>query len=130
MASLARDTGNSGALFDLSGTVPTNTTWAEDIYFTQDGAPMDISGLDWRLTFRRNSEDATAEFALSTDDGTLAVVDDDNGYPRVLRISVAAGALSNHSGDYIADLASQDVSSKVDLWAHGLVSLRPNPVSF
>lgn len=130
MTSLARDSGNSGALFDLSGTVPTNSTWAEDVYFTQGGAPMDISGLDWMLTFRRNCGDTTADFVLSMLDGTLSVVADDDGYFRVLRISVAASALNTHNGDYIVDLASQDVSGKVDLWAHGIVTFRPNPVSF
>lgn len=130
MTSLARSNGEAGALFELSGTVPTNATWSEDIYFTQAGAPLDISALSWKMTFRCDGENTTADFTLSTADGTLSVVADTNGYNRILRIAVAAGALNAYEGDYIADLASKDVANTVQLWAHGIVSLRPNPVTF
>jgi len=130
MTSLARSTGEAGALFELSGTVATNATWAEDIFFTEAGAAFDISGLDWKLAFRRNGENTSADFTLSTAAGTLAVVADDNGHQRILRIGVAAGALSVCEGDYIADLVSKDGAGAVMLWAHGTISFRPNPVTF
>jgi hypothetical protein len=130
MTSLARSTGEAGALFDLSGTVATNATWAEDIYFTEAGAPFDISGLDWKLTFRRNRENTSADITLSSAAGTITVAPDDNGHQRILRIGVAAGALNACEGDYIADLASKDGAGAVLLWAHGTISFRPNPVTF
>jgi hypothetical protein len=43
---------------------------------------------------------------------------------------VPAGALNSYQGDYVMDLASKDPADKVMLWAHGVVSLRPNPVVF
>ena len=110
--------------------MPTNATWNEDIYFTEDGAPLDISEMDWKLTLRRNGENTSADITLSTDAGTLSVVADDGGYNRILRIGVPAGALNSYEGDYIADLAAKDPADKVTLWAHGVISLRPNPVSF
>src|SRR4051812_31522548 len=90
MTSLARNGGEAGALFDLAGTVATNATWSEDIYFTEAGAPFDISDLDWKLTFRRDGEAASADMTLSTAAGTLAVAADDNGHARILRIDVGA----------------------------------------
>lgn len=124
-------TGNSGALFELSGTVPTNATWSEDIYFTQNGEPMDISGLSWKMSFRQSDrESSSGEFSIATSDGTLSVVADADGYMRVLRVSVAAGTFNEYCGDFIADLASKDVANQVDLWAHGVVTFRPNPVVF
>src|SRR5258708_6864728 len=130
MTSLARNSGEAGALFDLSGTVPTNATCPEDIYFTQARAPFDISALDWKMTFRRNGENTSADITLSTAVGTLAVAADDGGHHRVLRIGVAAGALNAYEGDFIADLASKDGAGAVMLWAHGTISFRPNPVTF
>lgn len=130
MTSLARSTGEAGALFEVSGTVPTNATWNEDIYFTEDGAPLDISEMVWKLMLRRNGENTSADITLSTDAGALSVVADDDGYNRILRIGVPAGALNSYEGDYIADLAAKDPAGKVTLWAHGVISLRPNPVSF
>ena len=130
MTSLSRSSAEAGALFEMSGTVATNATWAEDIYFTEAGAPLDISGMSWKMTLRCNPENISADITLSTDAGTLTVADDSNGYHRILRIGVAAGALNSYEGDTIVDLASKDGANKVILWAHGIVSLRPNPVSF
>ncbi len=127
MTILARSTGDAGALFEVSGTCPTNATWEEDIYFTEAGSPYDISGMDWKLTLRCNPENTSADITLSTDAGTLVITGDDDN---VLRISVDAGTLNSYEGDYIADLASRDVADKVTLWAHGVISLRPNPVVF
>ena len=129
MTSLARHTGEAGALFEVSGTVPTNATWNEDIYFTEDGAPFDISEMDWKLTLR-NPDNSSADVTLSTAAGTLSIEDDGDGHDRILRISVAAGTLNSYQGDYVMDLASKDPADKVTLWAHGVVSLRPNPVVF
>src|SRR5882672_2614782 len=71
MTSLARNGGDAGAPFDLSGTVATNATWAEDIFFTEAGVPFDISELNWKLTFRRSGENTGANITLSTAAGTL-----------------------------------------------------------
>ncbi len=129
MTSLARSNGFTGALFDVSGTVANNSTWVEDIYFSEAGTPTDISGLSWKMTFRSDPRSTSAEFSLTTSD-SLSVEDDADGYHRILRINVTAGNLSNYVGDYIADLASQDVDGVVTLWAHGIITFARNPVSF
>jgi len=84
--------------------------------------------MDWKLTLR-NPDNSSVDVTLSTDAGTLSIEDDD-GHNRILRISVPAGTLNSYQGDYVMDLASKDPADKVILWAHGVVSLRPNPVVF
>lgn len=129
MTALARSSGASGALFDVSGTVANNATWSEDIYFFEAGAGMDISGLDWKLTIRSDPNSDAADYTL-TIGGGLSIEDDDDSNPTILRINVAAGTLSSYFGDYIADLAAQDTDDKVTLWAHGVITFTRNPVSF
>ena len=131
MTRLARCAGDAGALFDLSGTLATNATWQEDIYFTEAGAAFDLTGLDFKMTFRGDPDSTTADIVLSTDAGTLSIeTDDEAGVDRILRINVPSGMLNSYQGDYVADLASQDADGKVVLWAHGIVSFRSNPVAF
>lgn len=129
--SLARNNGFSGALFEISGAVPTNATWQEDIYFSDNGSPKDISGLDWKMVFRCAEGNNIADFTISTDDGTLSIVTDpDSGVNRILRINVAAGNLNVYNGEFIADLASRDDSGVVTLWGHGVVTFVYNPTVF
>lgn len=129
MTAIARASGSSGALFEVSGTVPVNATWAEDIYFTEDAAPFDLTDMSFKMTFRRSADQTSANYTLSTDDGTLSIEDDDDSYARILRINVPPGTFTE-TGDYIADLASEDTDNKVISWANGIVSFRNNPVSF
>ena len=131
MASLARTSGASGALFEINGEVANNATWQDVIYFMEAGSPMVLTDLDFKMTLRCSGTDSSADYTLSTDDGTLAVeADPDSGIENNLSINVAAGALSGLCGDYVCDLASQDINGVVTPWAHGIVSFRPNPVSF
>lgn len=119
-----------GALFEMNGVVATNATWDEDIYFTEAGLPFVLTDLRFKMTFRRYGCDQNASITLSTDAGTLVISDDDDGYARILRLNVTAGALNGYCGDYVTDLASEDNNGKVTLWAHGVVTFRQNPVSF
>jgi hypothetical protein len=128
MTRVAQDAGNSGALFEMSGTVPINATWSEDIYFQEAGSAMDLTGLSFKLTLRGRSDSSSADYTLSTDAGTLAITTDGSGV-EVLRITVPPGSLST-PGDYVADLASEDGDDVVTLWAHGIIALRNNPVTF
>lgn len=127
MTSIARGGNDSGALFEMSGVVPINATWAEDIYFREAGAIMSITGLSFKLTLRSGHSDS-ANYTLSTDAGTLSITTDADGV-QVLRITVPPGTFTS-IGDYIADLASEDGTGIVTLWAHGIVGLRQNPVTF
>jgi hypothetical protein len=128
MTSLARSGGSAGALFDVSGIVPINATWAEDIYFMEAGAAMDLTDLAFKLTLRAGPDQDSAVYTLSTAAGTLAVTTDDDAV-EILRITVPPGTFTE-VGDFIADLASQDGNDVVTHWAHGIVSLRKNPVTF
>lgn len=127
---LFRDAGESGALFEVSGTIPTGATWSEDIYFSESGAASDLTGLDFKMTFRADPDNTGADITLSISGGELTIVDDDDGNARILRIGVTADTLDGYSGDYICDLASQDENGTVTLWAHGVVTFRQNPVKF
>lgn len=131
MVSLARDAGTSGAYFEVSGAVANNATWQETIYFMEAGSPMVLTGLSFKMTFRCDGESDSADLTLSTDGGTLSIIADaDSGIANNLYINVPAGSLSGYRGDYIVDIASEDVAGVVTPWAHGVVSFRPNPVSF
>jgi hypothetical protein len=125
---ITRGNGDHGALFDMSGSVPINATWAEDLYFQEDGAAMDLTGLSFKLTLRADPEDESATYTLSTDAGTLAITTDADAV-EILRIAVTPGTFSE-TGDFVADLASEDGDDVVTHWAHGTISLRKNPVTF
>lgn len=131
MTSMARTSGASGAYFEISGEVANNSTWQENIYFMEAGAPMVLTGLEFQMTFRCNDQRDSAEFTLSTSAGTLSIqADPDSGIANILYINVPVGTLAAYRGDYVCDLASRDVAGVVSPWAHGIVSFRPNPVSF
>lgn len=130
MTALARSNGAHGALFDLSGEISNNATWSEDIYFSEAGSPEILTGLSFKMTFRSDPNNTSADLTLSTAAGTLAIANDGDGYARILRITVTDGNLSSYDGDYVADLASEDVAGVVTHWGHGIVSFTPNPVAF
>lgn len=122
---------SSGALFEVSGVVPNQATWQENIYFSEAGQPFDLTGLSFKMTFRADPADTSADYTLSTTAGTLSIAEDaDSGVDQILYINVAAGTLSSLVGDYICDLASEDASDVVTLWAHGVVTFTSNPVAF
>lgn len=118
----------SGALFDLQGEWSVNSTIREDIYFQEAGAAMDLTGLDFKLTLRAEPDQENADYTLSIDGGELAITTDDDGV-EILRVTVTAGTFSD-TGDFVADLASQDASDVVTHWAHGTITLRNDPVTF
>ena len=122
----ARDS-QSGALFVISGQVSNGATWAEDIWFTEDGAALDLTGLEFRLQLRccRTSQ---IELSLTTSDRLSIVTESGSGVDRILRITVPPSAMTTLSGDYFADLASKDSSSVINHWAHGIVSFIDDPV--
>ncbi len=123
--------GESGALFELSGTVSNNATWDEYIYFLQSGVGMELTGLSFQFQFRRCEErDVSPCLSLTTAAGQLTIVDDDGGNPTVLRINVPYTTISSLCGDYVADLVSKDADDKLTHWGHGTVTFRPNPVAF
>lgn len=131
MSNLAKSSSAGGAYFEISGEVANNSTWQEVIYFMEAGIGMVLTGLSFKMTFRCNGNSDSADYTLSTDDGTLTVqIDADSGVANNLYINVAAGSLTGLNGDYICDLASRHANGTVTPWAHGVVSFRPNPVSF
>ena len=123
--------GESGALFELSGTVSNNATWDEYIYFLQAGVGMELTDLSFQLQFRTCEGRETApHLSLSTAAGQLTITDDNGGNPTVLRINVPYTTISGMCGDYIADLVSKDLDDKLTHWGHGIVTFRPSPVAF
>lgn len=124
----ARDT-QSGALFEISGQVSNGSTWAEDIWFTEDGAAMDLTGLEFRLQLRCCRTDQI-EQTLTTADRLSIVTDSISGIDRILRITVPPSAMTQLSGDYFADLASKDASNEIKHWGHGVISFINDPIEW
>lgn len=124
------DAGGHGALFNMSGTVSNNATWDELIYFYENGAGMDISGLSFQLQVRDNSLDVASVLILSTVGSQLVITNDAGGNPTVLRINVPYSTISGLQGDYIVDLAAKDANSKVTHYGHGVVTFRQDPINF
>jgi len=131
MSAIGKSNGSGGAYFEVSGEVANNSTWQENIYFMEAGAQMELTGLSFKMTLRCQPSDSTADYTLSTTDGTLSIVEDtDTGVSNILYINVPVGSLTGLCGDYVADLASEDQNGVVSPWAHGVISFRPNPVTF
>jgi len=124
----ARDT-QSGALFEISGQVSNGATWAEDIWFTEDGAALDLTGLEFRFQFRCHRH-GTTELLLTTTDKLSIVTDTGSGVDRILRITVQPGALSQMRGDYFADLSSKDGGGDIKHWGHGVISFINDPIDW
>ncbi len=126
------DAGDSSALFEIAGTVANNATWDELIYFYENGAGMDISGLSFQLQIRNDSSDTSASVTLSTTDSQLVIAADDGGVSSILRINVPYSTISGLEGDYIADLVSKDTSNddKLVHWGHGILNFRQSPIAF
>lgn len=124
------DAGDSGALFTISGTVSNNATWDELIYFYENGAGLDISGLSFQLQIRADALDTSASATLTTAAGDLVITNDDGGNPTILRINVPYTSISALEGDYLMDLVSKDTDDKIVHWGHGLVNFRQSPTAF
>ena len=122
---IARNGGQTGARSIVFGTISTGATWSEDVEITQDGTFVtDAETWDWRFTFRDATQNAPS-LTLSTDAGTLAIVQ--GAAATTLQIRVAASSLSNLSGDFIADLASKDAVDGIIHWSHGIVAFFYEP---
>jgi len=128
-AIVASRDGPSGALFNVEGTIARNATWAEDIYFYENGVGLDISLFDWKITLRADPEQDSADFTASISDG-LTIVSDNANVSSILRISVPPADISGLRGDYVIDIASQATDLSVICWAHGTISMTRNPVTW
>lgn len=126
----ARSVGTSGAETVISGEISTYATWMEDIYFwTPEGAPMDISGLDFEMQFRCSPKETSANITLSTSNTLLSIEEDAGLVDSILRIDVPAGTFSGHNGDMICDLVGIDSNNNIIHYGHGVVSFRNDPVA-
>jgi hypothetical protein len=122
--------GQSGAENEISGTIPIYADWTEDIYFFEpDGDAMDLDGLAFKMQFRCDPSQTSADVTLSTAAGTLSLVDDGGSVTSILRISADAGTFANYAGDMICDLIGIDGSNNVTLYGHGVVKFTNNPVA-
>lgn len=127
---MIHSSGNSGALFAISGEVANNATWDEYIYFSQAGSGMVLTGLAFQFQFRSDGNSTSADLTLTTAASQLTITNDDNGAATVLRINVPYTTISGLEGDYVADLVSKDTDNKLTAWAHGVVSFRQSPIAF
>lgn len=129
MTAIARS-GESGALFNISGEVSNNSTWDEYIYFFEAGVGMVLTGLSFQLQFRERADATDAFLDLTTAASELVITNDDGGNATILRINVPYTTISDLDGDYICDLVGKDGDAKITHWAHGIVTFRQNPIAF
>lgn len=122
--------GDSGALFDVSGTVSNNATWDEYIYFLENGSGMNLDGLSFEFQFRKDPSSTSSDLTLSTADSELVLTDDDGAVTSIVCVNVAYTVISGLEGDYIADLVGKDAASKITHWAHGVITFKQNPIAF
>ena len=86
----------------------TNADFRESFAFVSgdavDAAPIDISGIAFRLMARRDRGDPVVALVGSTDDGRLV----NHGVTGVLEMRLPAAALAAlHPGDYVADILAE-----------------------
>jgi hypothetical protein len=124
------DLANSGALFDVNGFVSNGATWAEDIYFFEDGAAVDLTGLAFEFQFRECGQETATILVLSTADGELTIEADSGAVDSILRITVPSATIIALDGDYVADLVAKDQDDVLIHYAHGTVTFRPSPIAF
>lgn len=124
------NSGQSGALFEISGAVSNNATWDEYIYFLENGVGVVLTGLSFRLQIREGADSTSAVLDLTTADGELVITNDSGGNATILRINVPYTTISGLSGDYIVDIVSKDAADKLTHWANGVVSFRQSPIAF
>lgn len=135
---LQHTAGDSGALFEMSGTISNNATWDEYIYFWEDGAAVDLTGLSFELQFRKCQENTlssdgsvlSTSLIMSTAGGELVLTADANSITSIVRINVPYTTINGLCGDYITDLVAKDANAKLIHYANGVVTFRKNPVAF
>jgi hypothetical protein len=126
----SRGAGETGARGKISGTISNGATWWEDVELTEDGTVItNADTWTWRMTFRSDPNNDSADLTLSTTDGTLTI--SQGADATTLQIRVVYTALSAMDGDYICDIASLDTSTTPDKlvhWASGVVTFRNEPI--
>lgn len=118
--------GDSGARFNLSGTVSSGASWIETYNFQVDGGIVhaDADEWTWQFNFRKNYGCAP-ELTITTGDGITVTNGSDS---TSFAINVAPTRLTNMEGDYVADIAYEDDDGNRVHWAHGIVSFRNEPI--
>ncbi len=116
----------TGARGIIAGTISNGATWSEAFEITENGTFVtNADTWDWKLKLRK-TYDSGADLTLTTDDGTLTVVN--GASSTTVTILVAYTAMTDLEGEYIIDLASKDGSNVVVHWGHGSVTIRNEPV--
>ena len=121
----------NGAETKISGEISAFADWNEDVYFfdPSTGAAMPISGMGWYLQFRRDEKQTGADVTLSTVEGSLSIVADDNAVDSILRIAAAPGTFSSYIGNMICDLVGVDGDGETFHYGHGVVTILNDPVT-
>jgi hypothetical protein len=120
----------SGAESVVTGVVSAHASWREDLYFfSPDGTPMDLAGLDFEFQFRDSQCSSGSNVVLSIDEGSLSIEEDEGSVASILRIDAEPGKFSAYAGDMTADLVSVDIDGNVLHRAHGVVTFTNDPVA-
>lgn len=129
MTAFARGVSQSGALMSVSGEWSNALPLREMISIYEAGSPMDLTGLEFEMTLRCDRNSDSADLTVSTDSGFVVteVTNDDGNDIEVLKFDDVD--LSSLEGDYFADLIMKDGAGDYTHLAHGVISIRNDPVS-
>lgn len=123
---LARADRLSAARYALIGELSRNASWVQTLELPADAASVSISGQTVKITFRVPQDDTVTALSISTTDSQITIVDADT-----LTIAATPADMSALLNDYYyVDLASEDGSNVVTLWATGVVFIRESPIAF
>lgn len=125
MVTNTRGIGDHDAPFTLKGVISNGASWIASYRFQVGGAPLtDAEDFTWQWNLR--DECNTVVLSASTDDSTLTVENDDDN--TTLSVNVPYASLSALVGDYVADIVYQNDDGDRVHWAHGMMTVRDEPL--
>lgn len=123
--SSARNAGQTGAKGIVRATLSNGASWIVSFRVQVAGAEIAGAGTSaWQLNFRDGS--GAVVLSVSESAGTLIVTQ--NTTYTLFEINVPSSSLSGLCGDYQIDLVEITAASDVIHWAHGIATVRDEPL--
>lgn len=119
------------AMNTVTGGISNGATWVETITLVdEDGAALTgVAADEWRLTLRADEDQDTADLTLTNAVGGELTVTE--GTTTTLDINCPQSSLDALDGDYVIDIVAKDsVTDKLTHYAHGLISVRNDPIAW
>jgi hypothetical protein len=126
-----------GAWIDILGVVSANADWNEVVVIetgnlsTGFAPSTGFTNDTWHLTFRKSTcVGAGADLTLSSSSTDAGLTYTESSTLSTLLISTTLGTLAALNGDYTVDIASKSTGGVLTHWAHGVITVQNDPVSW